>query len=279
MAPIVKDPENVAAPTAPGIPTGPVSNAAARPQPVALEVPVTVNGSRLVEGSEKREPFSERSQTVLVFGHGAVLRISALLGPGQLVFLTNEKTKKEVVCVVVKSKTDGNAVGYVELRFTEPAPGFWGMRFSFGHGSAASRDASRRACVRSAHSGAYCSAGGCEACSSATCRSVLSQSRQRRRHRQLPLLICSPHPQPMLRFRALRLRHSSPQRTRSQLSCPHLQRIQRRRINRRMISSSRLLGCRSSSAHCYSPRPRSQSQQHRWQQSKTPARSRCLASP
>ena len=129
MAPIVKDPENVAAPTAPGIPAGPVSNAAARPQPVALEVPVTVNGSRLVEGSDKREPFSERSQTVLVFGHGAVLRISALLAPGQLVFLTNEKTKKEVVCVVVKSKTDGNAVGYVELRFTEPAPGFWGMRF------------------------------------------------------------------------------------------------------------------------------------------------------
>jgi TonB family protein len=88
-----------------------------------------VNGARSVDGSDKREPFSERSQTVLVFGHGAVLRISALLAPGQLVFLTNEKTKKEVVCVVVKSKTDGNAVGYVELRFTEPAPGFWGMRF------------------------------------------------------------------------------------------------------------------------------------------------------
>src|SRR5262249_13301454 len=44
-------------------------------------------------------------------------------------FLTNEKTKKEVVCQVVKSKSDGNSVGYVELRFTEPAPGFWGMRF------------------------------------------------------------------------------------------------------------------------------------------------------
>jgi protein TonB len=129
MTPIVKDPENAAAPTAPGIPAAPASNASPRPQPVALEVPVTVNGARSVDGSEKREPFSERSQTVLVFGHGAVLRISALLAPGQLVFLTNEKTKKEVVCVVVKSKTDGNAVGYVELRFTEPAPGFWGMRF------------------------------------------------------------------------------------------------------------------------------------------------------
>src|SRR6202521_5993407 len=104
-------------------------DAAIKQQPVALEVPVTVNGARSVDGSDKREPFSERSQTVLVFGHGAVLRISAQLAPGQLVFLTNEKSKKEVVCVVVKSKTDGNAVGYVELRFTEPAPGFWGMRF------------------------------------------------------------------------------------------------------------------------------------------------------
>src|SRR6201993_4792633 len=129
MTPIVKDPENAASPTATGIAAAPPSKAPARPQPVALEVPVTVNGARSMDGSDKREPFSERSQTVLVFGHGAVLRISALLAPGQLVFLTNEKTKKEVVCVVVKSKTDGNAVGYVELRFTEPAPGFWGMRF------------------------------------------------------------------------------------------------------------------------------------------------------
>jgi TonB family protein len=129
MTPIVKDPENAAAPAAPGAPAALAANTSARPQPVALEVPVTVNGARSLDGSEKREPFSERSQTVLVFGHGAVLRISALLAPGQLVFLTNEKTKKEVVCVVVKSKTDGNAVGYVELRFTEPAPGFWGMRF------------------------------------------------------------------------------------------------------------------------------------------------------
>jgi len=129
----VKDSENPAAPPAPAAPSASVTKspaeAPARPQPVALEVPVTVNGARTVEGSDKREPFSEKSATVLVFGHGAVIRVSTLLAPGQLVFLTNEKTKKEVVCQVVKSKTDGNAVGYVELRFTEPAPGFWGMRF------------------------------------------------------------------------------------------------------------------------------------------------------
>jgi periplasmic protein TonB len=66
---------------------------------------------------------------VLVFGHGAVVRVASALAPGQLIFLTNEKTKKEVVCQVVKSKNYGTASGYIELEFTEPAPGFWGMRF------------------------------------------------------------------------------------------------------------------------------------------------------
>src|SRR5580693_697514 len=44
-------------------------------QPVALEVEVTVNGARTIEGSDKREPFSETTKTVLVFGNGAVIRL------------------------------------------------------------------------------------------------------------------------------------------------------------------------------------------------------------
>jgi protein TonB len=103
--------------------------AAARPQPVALEVAVTVNGARTVAGSDKREPFSESTKTVLIFGHGAVVRLTSSVAPGQLLFLTNEKTKKEVVCQVVKSKNYHNVSGYVELEFTEPVAGFWGMRF------------------------------------------------------------------------------------------------------------------------------------------------------
>src|SRR5208282_2711170 len=58
-----------------------------------------------------------------------VIRLASSLAPGQLVFLTNEKTKKEVVCQVVKSKNYRSVTGYVELEFTEPALGFWGMRF------------------------------------------------------------------------------------------------------------------------------------------------------
>jgi hypothetical protein len=100
-----------------------------KPQPVPLEVPVTVNGARTVEGSDKREPFSESTQTVLVMHNGAVIRLSSTVTAGQLLFLTNDKTKKEVVCQVVKSKNYRNVSGYVELEFTEAVAGFWGMRF------------------------------------------------------------------------------------------------------------------------------------------------------
>ncbi len=98
-------------------------------QPVALEVAVTINGARTLAGSDKREPFSESTKTVLIFAHGAVVRLASAVSPGQLVFLTNEKTKKEVVCQVVKSKNYQNVSGYVELEFTESVAGFWGMRF------------------------------------------------------------------------------------------------------------------------------------------------------
>jgi periplasmic protein TonB len=109
----------------------------ARPQPVALEVPVSVNGARSVEGSEKREPFSETTKTVLIFANGAVIRLASSVSPGQLLFLTNENTKREVVCQVVKSKNYRNVSGYVELEFTETATGFWGMRFPGDRPSAA----------------------------------------------------------------------------------------------------------------------------------------------
>ncbi|MGB9445460.1 MAG: TonB family protein [Candidatus Acidiferrum sp.] len=132
MAPITRDveaPAAVSSATNSAHPqTKSSADAPARPQPIALEVPVTVNGARTVDGSDKRVPFSESTQTVLVLPHGAVVRIAVPLASGQLVFLTNEKTKKEVVCQVVKSKSTGNAAAYVELQFTEPSAGFWGLQ-------------------------------------------------------------------------------------------------------------------------------------------------------
>jgi TonB family protein len=124
MAPILKELEAPAGTPSASAPAAPQP----RPQPIALEIPVTVNGARTVDGSDKRVPFSENTQTVLVLPHGAVIRTTTPLASGQLVFLTNEKTKKEVVCQVVKSKSSGSAGSYVELQFTEPSPGFWGLQ-------------------------------------------------------------------------------------------------------------------------------------------------------
>jgi protein TonB len=133
MAPTAKDVDvtnpNSTTPGARPASVGAQEDNAGKPQPVPLEVPVTVNGARTVEGSDKREPFSETTQTVLVFGNGAVIRLASSVAAGQLLFLTNDKTKKEVVCQVVKSKNYRNVSGYVELEFTESVPGFWGMRF------------------------------------------------------------------------------------------------------------------------------------------------------
>jgi protein TonB len=137
MAPIIKDTESFPPsislnsesrpPQQP--PTRTQAEIGGRVQPVALEIPVSLNGARTVDGSDKREPFSEVTKTVLVFGNGAVIRLTSAVAPGQLLFLTNDKTKREVVCQVVKSKTYRNISGYVELEFTEPAVGFWGVRF------------------------------------------------------------------------------------------------------------------------------------------------------
>ena len=130
MPPIAKDAENLAPkPDGSARATSGSGDSAIKQQPVALEVPVTVNGARALDGSDKREPFSESTKTVLIFGSGAVIRLSSAVAPGQLLFLTNEKTKKEVVCQVVKSKNYRSVSGYVELEFTESVVGFWGMRF------------------------------------------------------------------------------------------------------------------------------------------------------
>jgi TonB family protein len=132
MPPITKDsdtPTTASGSTARSGSAASPNDSGAKQQPVAVEIPITINGARTVEGSDKREPFSESTKTVMVFGSGAVIKLASSMTPGQLLFLTNERSKKEVVCQVVKSKNYRSASGYVELEFTEPAVGFWGMRF------------------------------------------------------------------------------------------------------------------------------------------------------
>jgi len=100
-----------------------------RPNPVALEVPVSVAGARPVASKDQRELFTEETTTVLVFKDGAVIQLSAAVAVGQLLFLTEKRSKKEVVCQVVHKRSHRPTVCFVELEFTEPEENFWGVSF------------------------------------------------------------------------------------------------------------------------------------------------------
>src|SRR5215475_3756863 len=98
-------------------------------QPLDLELPVVAMGARPGDQSEKRELFSEDTETVLVFENGCVIQLAAAVNVGQLVFLTNKQSGKEIVTQVLRKRSHRPTDCYVELEFTEPAPDFWGQEF------------------------------------------------------------------------------------------------------------------------------------------------------
>ena len=97
---------------------------------LAREIRVKVTGARAGNFSEERDLFAENTTTVLVFEKGGVIRLAAAVSPGQLLFLTNEESKREVVTQVIRKRTYRPTECYVELEFTEAVPGFWGTEFS-----------------------------------------------------------------------------------------------------------------------------------------------------
>ncbi len=94
--------------------------------PAALEVGVEVSGTHAKSGAGTRELFSENTLTTLVFEDGVVVRLTAAVEDGQLLFLKHLATQKEIVTRVLRQRSLGAASPYVELEFTEAAPDFWG---------------------------------------------------------------------------------------------------------------------------------------------------------
>ena len=97
---------------------------------VAHEVRVRAVGARPGNSLGERGFFTEETSTVLVFEKGGVINLSAAVVPGQLLFLSNEGSKREVVAQVARIRAFKPTSCYVEVEFTEPAPGFWDMEFS-----------------------------------------------------------------------------------------------------------------------------------------------------
>src|SRR5258708_3314219 len=97
---------------------------------VAHEVQVKATGTRRAKSAGERELFTEDTNSVLVYENGGVIQLSAAVAPGQLLFLANVESKREVVAQVKRKRTYKPMNCYVELEFAEPAPGFGGMEFS-----------------------------------------------------------------------------------------------------------------------------------------------------
>ena len=97
---------------------------------VAHEVRVKITGAHPGKRAGERELFSEEACSVLVFENGGVIQLSSAVAPGQLLFLANMESKREVVAQVIRKRAYKPTTCYVELEFAEPAPGFWGMEFS-----------------------------------------------------------------------------------------------------------------------------------------------------
>jgi protein TonB len=97
---------------------------------IAHEVPVKATGAYPDKSVGEHALFTEETSSVLVFENGGVIQLSAAVAPGQLLFLANMETKREVVAQVKRKRTYKPTSCYVELEFAEPAPRFWGMEFS-----------------------------------------------------------------------------------------------------------------------------------------------------
>ena len=102
---------------------------ASRTNPIGLEVQVVVHASRYSAAtkgfSKALPPVHEETRTVIVFEQGAVVRLTATLTIGETVVLTNQQTGADVLCRVVSVKAQPGIQNYVDLEFTQRAPGFW----------------------------------------------------------------------------------------------------------------------------------------------------------
>jgi TonB family protein len=108
-----------------------------RADAVSLEVSVKVHGSLLPSvspgagpgGIGQAQPFEEQTSTMIVFPQGSVLKMSTPVSAGQVMVLTNLKSRQDAICRVIKVRAYGAGQSYVEIEFTSPQPGYWGVYF------------------------------------------------------------------------------------------------------------------------------------------------------
>ena len=103
-------------------PTG--QSAQRRSQRVLLAVPLLVTGKRFDSVA-----FSERTTTVVVSAHGALILLHEPVAIGQVLTLKNVATTEKMNCTVADFNPGNNGVPEVGVEFTHPCPRFWRVSF------------------------------------------------------------------------------------------------------------------------------------------------------
>jgi len=138
MAPLTKDTLEIANPSVESADSQ--SNNQAKPasghlrsDAISLEVSVRVHGSKVKDAvpgtAPHTEPFEEQTITMIIFPQGAVLKLLTPVNSGQMLVLTNLKSRQDAICRVVKVRPNANLAAYVEVEFTNRQPGYWGVSF------------------------------------------------------------------------------------------------------------------------------------------------------
>ena len=114
-----------------------------RSQRVLLSVALHVSGTTLHD-----ERFSERTSTVVVSAHGAMLLLRERVQTGRRLTLHNIGTNEEISCTVVDINAGVNGLAEVGVEFLQPCPRFWRVTFPPADWSPRSPEAKRFATSR-----------------------------------------------------------------------------------------------------------------------------------
>jgi hypothetical protein len=91
---------------------------------VLIAIPVFIYGNH-----ESAPPFKEITQTLTVNANGCLIELATPVVKEQSLILMNMKTNEEMACNVVTLGVIVNGKTQVGLRFAQPSPRFWGIRF------------------------------------------------------------------------------------------------------------------------------------------------------
>jgi hypothetical protein len=91
-----------------------------RSKRVKVRIPVVVR-------SQEKRTISEKTHTLLVNAHGALLLLSIHVSVNKFVVLENPGTGQEILCRVTHVGTEFMGKAQVGIEFIKPAPEFWGI--------------------------------------------------------------------------------------------------------------------------------------------------------